>query len=299
MKTLKQLARALVRGTIKWPWQLSWPAEPPASRIEPPPARKPPNRSDKSSSFIAGGLAALLMFGLSVPAHARAFEDANRAFAEGRFAESVRGYETLLAKKGYSAPVLFNLGNTFLREGKVGPAILAYERAQLLDPNDPDIAANLQLAREQAGVFVSETPRLEDAAHFLSLNGWSCLASAALTVLCAGILLGQLYRRHRLYFGLLNGAGTITLLIAIAAISIGAQRLDRAVITAKEASARISPFEAAKSAFVLSAGEVVEIKKAHEQFVLIRNREGRTGWTAAKGVARVATSERPRPATRF
>jgi tetratricopeptide (TPR) repeat protein len=42
-----------------------------------------------------------------------------------------------------SAPALFNRGNALVREGKLGPAILAYERAQQLAPRDPAIAANL------------------------------------------------------------------------------------------------------------------------------------------------------------
>src|SRR6478736_7629573 len=33
-----------------------------------------------------------------------------------------------------SAPALFNSGNAFVRQGKPGPAILAYERAQQLAP---------------------------------------------------------------------------------------------------------------------------------------------------------------------
>ena len=47
-----------------------------------------------------------------------------------------------------SAPALFNRGNALVREGKPGPAILAYERAQQLAPRDPAIAVNLQAVRD-------------------------------------------------------------------------------------------------------------------------------------------------------
>ena len=45
---------------------------------------------------------------------------------------------------GYSADGLYNLANSYARAGKPGLAVLNYERADLLKPNDPDIEANLR-----------------------------------------------------------------------------------------------------------------------------------------------------------
>ena len=56
------------------------------------------------------------------------------------------------ASAAESAPALFNSGNAAQRAGRLGPAILDYERARLLSPNDSSIAHNLQLAREKGGV---------------------------------------------------------------------------------------------------------------------------------------------------
>src|SRR5271154_2724545 len=53
---------------------------------------------------------------------------------------------------GYSAAALYNLGNAYARTGKPGLAVLNYERARLLEPNDPDINANLRHVREAAGL---------------------------------------------------------------------------------------------------------------------------------------------------
>jgi len=43
----------------------------------------------------------------------------------------------------------FNLGNALLRAGEVGDAIVAYRRAERLDPTDDDVAANLAEARRR------------------------------------------------------------------------------------------------------------------------------------------------------
>lgn len=56
------------------------------------------------------------------------------------------------APAGYSAATLYNLANAYARAGKPGFAVLNYERAKLLDPNDPDIEANLNHVREASGL---------------------------------------------------------------------------------------------------------------------------------------------------
>lgn len=48
---------------------------------------------------------------------------------------------------GYTAAALYNAANSYARAGKAGMAILYYERARLLAPNDSDIEANLRYVR--------------------------------------------------------------------------------------------------------------------------------------------------------
>ena len=74
----------------------------------------------------------------------------------------------MLAEKGYSAPVLFDLGNSYFKEGDFPQAILAYKRAQWLSPGDPDIAANLHLAEQQVGLSEPETSWTERMIHVFS-----------------------------------------------------------------------------------------------------------------------------------
>ena len=133
--------------------------------------------------WMSCGLAAGLF--LAASARADTFEEANRAFAAGQYAESARGYQAVLKANGYSAAVLFDLGNAELRLHKVGDAIVDYERARWLAPQDPDINANLRYARRQAGLVAPEDSWSEHLADGLSPNGWAWLASGALCACCA------------------------------------------------------------------------------------------------------------------
>ena len=75
--------------------------------------------------------------------------EANQRFERGEYAEAAQQYEALVGL-GYRDPaVYFNLGNAYLDDGDLGRAVLNYLRAEELSPRDPDIIANLDLARSR------------------------------------------------------------------------------------------------------------------------------------------------------
>src|SRR5262249_6506705 len=65
----------------------------------------------------------------------------------GAYLEAVTLYQDLASTGISSAALQYNLGNALFKAGRLGEAILAYERAQRLDPRDPDIGANLDYLR--------------------------------------------------------------------------------------------------------------------------------------------------------
>jgi hypothetical protein len=65
------------------------------------------------------------------------------------------------AQPRFSADGLYNIANSYARAGKPGLAVLNYERAALLAPNDPDIDANLELVRRSARLPAEPRGRFE------------------------------------------------------------------------------------------------------------------------------------------
>jgi tetratricopeptide (TPR) repeat protein len=77
------------------------------------------------------------------------FEEGNLAYQEGDYVGAASRYETVL-QYGIRDPRLeYNLGNAYFKLGRLGAAILHYERAARLDPTDAEIAANLEFARSR------------------------------------------------------------------------------------------------------------------------------------------------------
>ena len=63
------------------------------------------------------------------------FDSANAAYARGEFSLAQSGYESLLEDRVHFASE-FNLGNAFFKQQQFGLAILHYERARQLTPNN-------------------------------------------------------------------------------------------------------------------------------------------------------------------
>ena len=188
------------------------------------------------------GIALLLAASLAHAAESPAtFESANNDFFQGKYSEAAHAYEAILVQRGYSAPVLFNLANAQQRGGHVGQAILNYERAALLSPNDPDIAANLNVARQQAGVEPEHPSPVQMAARLLTLNTWFGVAAAALFLLAVTQPLKHLRPQARSVLNFGGAAAALALAAAVAALVSSGAGLCRAVVTAPEAVAGVSP----------------------------------------------------------
>src|SRR4030081_3271382 len=101
------------------------------------------------------------------------------------------------AQAGYSAPALYNLANAYARAGKPGLAVLNYERARLLEPNDSDIDANLRHVRKAAGLPPESRNGFGRMASIGRPRILAWVGAAGLILAGAGALLRKQYPRHR------------------------------------------------------------------------------------------------------
>jgi hypothetical protein len=214
-----------------------------------------------------------------------ALDAANRAFAEGHYTDAATQYESLLSRRGYSAPVLFDLGNANLRAHRAVDAILAYERATLLSPRDSAIATNLAAARKAAGVPDDGglTDRFE---HLLSMNEWTWLATGAIWLTVASASGATLFRRRRSALTTAACLGTLVAAVAGAGLALSRHVLHEGLVMSAT-PALVSPFASAQSSFSLGPGAPVELGPARDGYVLVHGRDGRSGWVELGAVARI------------
>jgi tetratricopeptide (TPR) repeat protein len=187
----------------------------------------------------------------------------------------------------YSADSSYNLANQYARAGKTGLAVLNYERAALLAPNDPDITSNLEYVRATAQVPTEPRTRFTRFAQSTNPTTAAWLGVIGLALLGGSLLVNKATRRYR---GLkvaaaLVGIGFIALTVSNAILLW--PRLHEAVILVNQTPARVTPVPMADTSFVLREAETVTMTAEHEEFVLIRTRTGRTGWVARANLGAV------------
>jgi hypothetical protein len=225
---------------------------------------------------------------------ADAFEQANRQFRAGDFAGAAAAYEGLLEAEGPRASVYYNLGNSYQNLKQYGPAILAYERARLLTPRDPDLLANLALARKAVAAFEESGrhPALDAALHFLSRDEWSrVVVGSALVLGTLAVLRGAVRLKRR---GLRQAVMAVAVL-AVLAIAAGSTVLflrrdeaRRGIVLTENAAVHLSPFESAETLGTPGPGRIVRMLEQNGSFHYVEvPGTNLRGWLPEKEVAAV------------
>ena len=187
----------------------------------------------------------------------------------------------------YSADGLYNLANSYARAGKPGLAVLYYERAALLAPDDEDINANLENVRTAAHVPTEPRKRFTHIAGAASpaLAAWIGVLGIALVG--AGLLARKITPRfrHALTCGIMLGIALIALTVSNAMLLW--PRMHEAVVLIDQTPARVSPVPMGDTGFVLPEAATVNVIAEHDDFLLIRTRDGLSGWVARANLGAV------------
>jgi len=223
-----------------------------------------------------------------------ALEQANQRFAAGNYAAAAADYDQILTIDGPRASVLYNLGNSYQRLEQYGPAILAYERARLLTPRDPDLLANLTLARKAATAFEDprRNPRLEAMLNHYSRDEWSWLvAGAALFLGGLAVLSGALGLPRRSWCPAVIIAASLAglaLVCGAGALYLRRDEAARGIVLNAKAGVRLSPFDQAEVLGTPGAGHSVRLGAANGPFHYVEvPGTSLCGWMADSEVAAI------------
>lgn len=249
-----------------------------------------------STSALFGAFLSLLSL-LLLPARAEqsgggAFARANEHYTNSNYAAATKEYEKLVSEGFEAAELYYNLGNAYFKTGNTAAAILNYERALRLQPDDEDTEFNLALAQAKIVDKIEPAPKLFIVKWWRAFVGafsaetWSWLALCCVWGLAgcaAAFLLARSISLKKIAF-----AAAAVLLFA-SALTLGcayrqyrAETSDKsAVIFAGSAPVKSAPQDEAKDLFVLHEGTKVEVLDAQGEWKKIRIADGGVGWLRA------------------
>ena len=227
------------------------------------------------------GLMALF---LCVGAHAAAASTASTASTVAPVAAASPGSPTSASE--YSAAALYNLANSYARQGKPALAVLNYERARLLAPRDPDIRANLRYVREASGLPAQSANWFERNARIAAPNTMFWLGLFGLAVAAASLLVSKRHSTHRFKLRVLAAAGLSLAGLSLCDALATWPAVHQAVVM-RTTQARVSPVTQGDPLFSLKQAQIVALGEGSGDFVLVRSREGGKGWVARADLAPV------------
>lgn len=88
------------------------------------------------------------------------FKEANNLYLKQSYFQAIEKYEQLISDNIISFEVYYNLGNAYYKTGNYTKAILNYERAKKIKPDDADVTLNLAIANQKTIDKIEPTPKV-------------------------------------------------------------------------------------------------------------------------------------------
>ena len=227
------------------------------------------------------------------------WNDANAAYAEGRWDAAVSGYEMISDMGLESAALYCNTGNAYAKSGNVPMAILNYERALKADPSYEDAAYNLELMNTRIQDRIDPVPEfflkkwLSAISYIMNSDAWAIVSLVLLGLTLAMFLLFLLApsvagRRTGFFIGLV----LLVFMSFALGFSISQKKTymnaDKAIVMRPVVSVKSSPStESSKDLFILHEGTKVTVLDQVGTWNNISLADGRQGWLPASDMERI------------
>ena len=229
-----------------------------------------------------------------------AWRRGNDAYLHADYAAAVAAYEELDRQGLVSADLFFNLGDAYYRQGHLGRAIWAFERAVTLDPDDEDARYNLAQARKVADRRAHD--KIEGADRDpLWIRIVSALGPSTETWLFVSVYLAFFVSLAAFWIRRRSGDHARALLAAMASILgvaallagvllLGRATLDRipsGVILPDAVAVKEGADTNYRTSFELHAGLRVRLLDRDQDWLRIRLPNGLEGWVREQDIGRL------------
>ena len=215
------------------------------------------------------------------------FFQANKFYSQGEYQKAALLYEKITNSGVKTGNIYYNLGNTYFKLGRKGKAILNYERALKLIPQDEDLSANISFVRS----VLAEAQPEEKLSWFekiyipfrdiMSADAWAILSFVSYLTFFSVIVIAIFiagFRKLARYF-----VCFLLILIILSFIFMLSRIRDtelnkEGIIVAEEVEVRYSPSFSGAVAFRLHEGIKASIIRCEGDWCQIRLSRDKSGW---------------------
>ena len=237
----------------------------------------------------------LLFTGVYAQQPRQLFQKANQAYQNQNFQQAIELYQNILGQGYQATEIYYNLGNAFFRLNNLGQAILNYEKALKLNPNDPDIRYNLELANLRVVDRLELPPRFflfewwDSLKTYFSLTQLTRLVAILFTLSILLLVLWLFIRRYRLRRWLLTGvivSGILFIFWGYILINQSGEYRNRhqAIVLTPTITVMSAPDEGSTDVFLLHEGVKIRLDEQRTSWVKISLPDGKSGWIKTEDI---------------
>ncbi len=220
------------------------------------------------------------------------FSKGVKNYEQGKFKAAAEDFKQIAEKGIKTGALYYDMGNCYFKAGNIGLAILWYERAKKLIPNDPDLKFNLDYAntfvkdkKDKTGLSISNILFFWEGLIPSSFLQYGAIGFCIIFFLYAGF---RTVKRNNIF----TSAGSLILFFLI--ISAFAASYDFyykntaqfAVVIKDKAAVRSGFSDDSTKLFVLHPGTMVKVESANGKYLMIFFSKGKIGWIR-KGDAKI------------
>ena len=221
----------------------------------------------------------------------------NKAYQDQNYTKAKEGYEEVV-KQGVENFILFyNLGNTYFKLGEKGLARLYYEKAKRFQPQNKELAQNIDLLKstlkdkeETQETFLEQVA--QNIFYFFSINLLTIFGIAsfmilmlitAFMVISRSDVSKKIIRAFMLLFSILF----VFFLIFTVTRLMQFHSKNSAVILEETVLAYSGPTQEFEQVFTIHEGLKVKIEKLDGDWVLIKLPTGNGGWILKENIGEI------------
>lgn len=223
---------------------------------------------------------------------------AAKAYSSMQYTEAIKLYQNIINEGYESYALYYNLGNAYFRNNEITEAVLNYEKALKLSPNNDDIKHNIEVINNRLTDKVETVPELFYKRwwkHLLNIVDIDTLALVNIILLTISLILIALYIAVRnLMIRKFSFWGGITLLLLFFVGMIAASQRNHylknnheAIVFEPTINIKSSPDENSKDIFVLHEGTKVTLLDVVADWQEIRISNGSIGWIKISDIKKI------------
>jgi len=217
------------------------------------------------------------------------FDRANEAYEKENYDSTIALLDSLLNVGLESPELYYNLGNAWFKKSEVPRAILYFEKAHKLDPSNPDISYNLELANTRIADKIEPIPEFflktwwKAAIQLFNERQWTFINIASFVILLFFVVLFFIShsksRKQMAFF-----MGIVFLVISLLTGLLGYQSYktihthNTAIVFTPTINVKSSPNENANTIFVIHQGTKISLIDQLKDWYRIKLANGSVGW---------------------